>query len=60
MIDSKEVDLSQNAFEFGGRYRLPISATHTLTASASFRTVSFSGTTDFSNTYINLGAQYTF
>jgi hypothetical protein len=53
-------ELKQSSFEFGGRYRLPISETHTFSAIANFRTVSYSGSGDFSSSYLNLGAEYSF
>lgn len=51
--------LKQNSFEIGGRAKLPLGS-HTLSASVSFKTVSFSGLDEYSNKFINLGAQYSF
>ena len=51
--------LKQNTVEFGGRAKLPIGS-HILSTTLSFKTVSFSGFDDYSNTFVNLGAQYSF
>lgn len=59
-LTDPNVNISQNELEFGGNVNWRLTTETSLTGYTKFKTVGFSGDTDYSNTYFTVGASFSF